>query len=169
MISLLHSLHTWGRILAAAGGVLGVLVAVPAFRLGGVWKTCLRIAAFVLIFGLSMLLEEQVLSSAGLSRVVKQPSLVGAVDESILTSSRTEDFGDHLVLLAVELRPFEHPILSVQPSKDGSRVVERSPRSPTHSDASLFWPKPLSGGPSGGIIPHGKRSVKNRGDARHCS
>jgi hypothetical protein len=110
MISLLPALHTWGRILAAAGGVLGVLVAVPAFRLGGVWKTCLRIAAFVLIFGLSMLLEEQVLSSGGLSRVVKQPSLVGAVDESILISSRTEDFGDHLVLPAVELRPFEHPI-----------------------------------------------------------
>ena len=35
-------LHTWGRILAAAGGVLGVLVVVPAFRLGGPWKTCLR-------------------------------------------------------------------------------------------------------------------------------
>ena len=72
-----------------------------------------------------MLLEEQVLSSAGLSHVVKQPSLVGAVDESILTSSRTEDFRDHLVLPAVELCPFEHPILSVQPWKDGSmtRIV----------------------------------------------
>jgi hypothetical protein len=171
MISALPTLHTWGRILAAGGGVFGVLVAVPAFRLGGVWKTCLRIAAFVLILGLSMLLEEQVLSSAGLSRIVKQPSLVGAIDESILTSSRTEDFGDHLVLPAVELRPFEHPILSVQPRKDGSvtRVVERSPRTPTHPGAGLLWPKPLSGGPSGGIIPHGKRSVKNRGDARHCS
>jgi hypothetical protein len=151
MISVLHTLHTWGRILAAAGGVLGVLVAVPAFRLGGVWKTCLRIAAFVLIFGLSMLLEEQVLSSGGLSRVVKQPSLVGAVDESILISSRTEDFGDHLVLPAVELRPFEHPILSVQPWKHGSmtRLVERSHRTPTHSGADLFWPKPLSGGRAG--------------------
>jgi len=61
MISVLHTLHTWGRILAAAGGVLGVLVAVPAVRLGRAWKSCLRIAAFVLIFGLSMLLEEQVL------------------------------------------------------------------------------------------------------------
>ena len=80
MISVLHTLHTWGRILAAAGGVLGVLVAVPAFRLGGPWKTCLRIAAFVLILGLSMLLEEQVLSSAGLSHVVKQSSPVGAED-----------------------------------------------------------------------------------------
>ena len=106
MIGVLQTLHTWGRILAAAGGVLGVLVAVPAFRLGRVWKTSLRIAAFVLILGLSMLLEEQVLSPAGLSCVVKQPSLVGAVDESILTSSRTEDFRDHLVLPAVELRPF---------------------------------------------------------------
>jgi hypothetical protein len=67
MISVLPTLHTWGRILAAAGGVLVVLVAVLAFRLGGPWKTCLRIAAFVLIFGLSMLLEEQVLSSGGLS------------------------------------------------------------------------------------------------------
>jgi len=86
MISVLHTLHTWGRILVAAGGVLGVLVAVPAIRLGGVWKTWLRIAAFVLILGLSMLLEEQVLSSAGLSHVVKQPSLAGDVDESFLTS-----------------------------------------------------------------------------------
>ena len=106
MIGVLQTLHTWGRILAAAGGVLGVLVAVPAFRLGRVWKASLRIAAFVLILGLSMLLEEQVLSSAGLSCVIKQPSLVGAVDESILTSSRTEDFRDHLVLPGVELRPF---------------------------------------------------------------
>jgi ABC-type branched-subunit amino acid transport system permease subunit len=80
MISVLHTLHTWGRILAAAGGILGVVVAVPAFRLGGVWKTCLRIAAFVLILGLSMLLEEQVLSSAGVSHLVKRPSLVGAED-----------------------------------------------------------------------------------------
>ena len=47
MINVLHTLHTWARILAAAGGILGVLVAVPAFRLGGAWKTCLRIAAFV--------------------------------------------------------------------------------------------------------------------------
>ena len=41
------------------------------------------------------------------------------------SSSRTEDFRDHLVLPAVELCPFEHPILSVQPWKDGSmtRVV----------------------------------------------
>ncbi len=140
MISVLPTLHTWGRILTAAGGVLGVLVAVPAFRLGGVWKTCLRIAAFVLILGLSMLLEEQVLSSAGLSRIVKQPSLVGAIDESILTSSRTEDFGDHLVLSAVELRPFEHPILSVQPWKDGSmtRVVERPPELPL-TPARVFF------------------------------
>jgi len=51
-------LHTWGRILAAKGGVLGVLLAVPAFRFGGGWMTCLRIAAFVLILELSMLLEE---------------------------------------------------------------------------------------------------------------
>jgi hypothetical protein len=29
-------LHTWGRILAAKGGVLCVLLAVPAFRFGGV-------------------------------------------------------------------------------------------------------------------------------------
>ena len=58
MISVLHTLHTWGRILAAAGGVFGVPVAVPAFRLGGVWKTCLRIAAFVLIFGLSIVPTE---------------------------------------------------------------------------------------------------------------
>jgi hypothetical protein len=94
-----------------------------------------------------------------LSRVVKQPSLVGPIDESILTSSRTEDFGDHLDLPAVELRPFEHPIFSVQPWKDGSmtRVVERSPRTPIHPGAGLPWPKPLSGGPSGGIIPHGKK------------
>jgi hypothetical protein len=27
-------LHTWGRILAVAGGVFGVLLAVPAFRFG---------------------------------------------------------------------------------------------------------------------------------------
>ena len=60
-------LHTWGCILAVAGGVFGVLLAVPAFRFGVVWKTCLRIATFVLILGLSMLLEEQVLSSAGVS------------------------------------------------------------------------------------------------------
>jgi len=80
MISVLHTLHTWGRILAAAGEVLGVLVSVPAFRLGGAWKTCLRIAAFVLIRGLSTLLEEQVLSSAGVSHLIKDPSLVGAED-----------------------------------------------------------------------------------------
>ncbi len=49
-----------------------------------------------------MLLEEQVLSSAGLSHVVKQPSLVGDVDESILTSGRTEDFSDQAALPAVE-------------------------------------------------------------------
>ena len=60
-------LHTWGIILAAAGGVLGVLLAAPAFKFDGVWKTCLRISAFVLMLGLSMLLEEQVLSSAGVS------------------------------------------------------------------------------------------------------
>jgi hypothetical protein len=60
-------LHTWGTILATAGGVLGVLLAVPAFKFDGVWKTCLRIATFVLMLGLSMLLEEQVLSSAGVS------------------------------------------------------------------------------------------------------
>jgi len=28
-------LHTWGRILVAAGGVLSVLLFVPAFRFGG--------------------------------------------------------------------------------------------------------------------------------------
>lgn len=106
---MLHTLHTWGQILAAAGGVLGVLVAVPAFRLGGAWKTCLRIAGFVLILGLSMLLEEQILSSAGLSHLVEQPSLVGALDESILTSNRTEDLRDHLVLPAVELPRFDIP------------------------------------------------------------
>ncbi len=60
-------LHTWGRILTVAGGVLSVLLAVPAFRSGGVWRTCLKIAAFVLILGLSMLLEEQILNSAGVS------------------------------------------------------------------------------------------------------
>ena len=60
-------LHTWGRILVAAGGVLSVLLCVPAFRFGGVWKTCLRIVAVALILGLSMLLEEQILSSAGVS------------------------------------------------------------------------------------------------------
>lgn len=60
-------LHTWGTILTAAGGVLGVLLAVPAFKFDGFWKTCLRIATFVLMLGLSMLLEEQVLSSAGVS------------------------------------------------------------------------------------------------------
>jgi hypothetical protein len=64
MISLLH---TWVRILAAIDGVSSVLLAVPAFRFGGVWKTCLRIATVVLILGLSMLLEEQILSSAGVS------------------------------------------------------------------------------------------------------
>jgi len=60
-------LHTWGTILAAAGGALSVLLALSAIRLGGVWKTCLRIATFVLMLGLSMLLEEQVLRSAGVS------------------------------------------------------------------------------------------------------
>jgi hypothetical protein len=60
-------LHTWGRILTVAGGALSVLLAVPAIRFGGVWRTCLRIATFVLMLGLSMLLEEQVLSSAGVS------------------------------------------------------------------------------------------------------
>jgi hypothetical protein len=77
-------LHTWGRILAAAGGVLGVLLAVPAFRFGRVWKICLRIAVFILILGLSMLLEEQILRSAGVSwnGLVRQPSSVGAVNES---------------------------------------------------------------------------------------
>jgi hypothetical protein len=60
-------LHTWGTILSAAGGVLGVLLAVPAFKFDGFWKTSLRIATFVLMLGLSMLLEEQVLSSAGVS------------------------------------------------------------------------------------------------------
>jgi hypothetical protein len=58
-------LHTWGCILAAAGGVLSVLLSVPAFRFVGVWKTYLRIVAVALILGLSMLLEEQILSSAG--------------------------------------------------------------------------------------------------------
>ena len=60
-------LHTWGRILTVAGGALSVLLAVPAIRFGGVWRTCLRIAAFVLILGLSILLEEQILNSAGVS------------------------------------------------------------------------------------------------------
>jgi len=39
---------------------------VPAFRFGGVWKTCLRIAALGLFLGLFLLLEEQVLNSAGI-------------------------------------------------------------------------------------------------------
>ena len=61
-------LHTWGTILAAAGGLfLGVLLVVTAFKFDGFWKTCLRIATFVLMLGLSMLLEEQVLRSAGVS------------------------------------------------------------------------------------------------------
>jgi len=60
-------LHTWGRILAVAGGALSFLLAVPAFQFRGVWRTCLKIAAFVLILGLSMLLEEQILNSAGVS------------------------------------------------------------------------------------------------------
>jgi hypothetical protein len=63
---MINVLHTWGRTLAAAGGVLGVLIMVPAFRFGGVRKTCLRIAALVLFLGLFLLLEEQVLNSAGI-------------------------------------------------------------------------------------------------------
>ncbi|HJY81328.1 MAG TPA: hypothetical protein VKK81_09620 [Candidatus Binatia bacterium] len=63
---MINVLHAWGRTLAAAGGVLGVLIMVPAFRFGGVWKTCLRIAALVLFLGLFLLLEEQVLNSAGI-------------------------------------------------------------------------------------------------------
>jgi len=63
---MINVLHTWGRTLAAASGVLGVLIMVPAFRFGGVWKTCLRIAALVLFLGLLLLLEEQILSSAGI-------------------------------------------------------------------------------------------------------
>jgi hypothetical protein len=39
MISVLHTLHTWGRILTAAGGVLGVLVAVAGFQIERAWKT----------------------------------------------------------------------------------------------------------------------------------
>jgi hypothetical protein len=68
-------LHTWGTILAAAGGVLGVLLVAPAFKFDGVWKTCLRIAAFVLMLGLSMLLEEQILNSAGISENGSSDSL----------------------------------------------------------------------------------------------
>ena len=64
MISVLHA---WGPILTVAGGALSVLLAVPAIRFGGVWRTYLKIAAFVLILGLSMLLEEQILNSAGVS------------------------------------------------------------------------------------------------------
>ena len=64
MISILH---TWGTIFGAAGGVMGVLLAVPAFKCDGFWKTCLKIATFVLMLGLSMPREEQVLSSAGVS------------------------------------------------------------------------------------------------------
>ena len=60
-------LHTWANILTVAGGVLSVLLAVPGFRFGGVCRTCLKIGAFVLILGLSMLLEEQILNSAGVS------------------------------------------------------------------------------------------------------
>jgi len=60
-------LHTWGRILTVAGGALSVLLAVPAFQFRGVWRTCLKIAAFALILGLSLLLEEQILNSAGVS------------------------------------------------------------------------------------------------------
>jgi len=52
------------------------------FRLGGAWKAWLRIAALVLILGLFMLLEEQVLSSASVSYLVRHPSLVGVVDGS---------------------------------------------------------------------------------------
>jgi len=55
--------------------VLHILLAVPAFRFGGVWRTCLRIAAFVLILGLSMLLEEQILNSAGVSENGSSDSL----------------------------------------------------------------------------------------------
>ena len=68
-------LHTWANILTVAGGVLSVLLAVPAFRSGGVWRTCLKIAAFVLILGLSMLLEEQILNSAGVSENSSSDSL----------------------------------------------------------------------------------------------
>ena len=66
-VSQISVLHTWANILTVAGGVLSVLLAVPGFRFGGVWRTCLKIAAFVLILGLSMLLEEQILNSAGVS------------------------------------------------------------------------------------------------------
>jgi hypothetical protein len=38
-----------------------------SFQFDGFWKTSLGIATFVLMLGLSMLLEEQVLSSAGVS------------------------------------------------------------------------------------------------------
>ena len=70
-------LHTWGRILAVAGGALSVLLAVPAFRFGGVWRACLRMAGFVLILGL-VLLEEQILGSTGVSGngVARPPSSV---------------------------------------------------------------------------------------------
>jgi hypothetical protein len=58
-----------------AGGALSVLLAVPAIRFRGVWRTCLRIAAFVLILGLSMLLEEQILNLAGVSENGSSDSL----------------------------------------------------------------------------------------------
>ncbi len=65
---MISALHTWGRILTVAGGALRVLLAVPAFRVPrGVWRTCLKIAAFGLILGLSLLLKEQILNSAGVS------------------------------------------------------------------------------------------------------
>lgn len=72
---MISMLHTWGPILTVAGGALSLLLAVPAFRFGGVWRTCLRIAAFVLILGLSMLLEEQILNSAGVSENGSSDSL----------------------------------------------------------------------------------------------
>jgi hypothetical protein len=76
-------LHTWANILTVAGGVLSVLLAVPGFRFGGVWRICLKIAAFVLILGLSMLLggADPKLSRRLREWLVRQPSSVGAINE----------------------------------------------------------------------------------------
>ena len=93
-------LHTWGRILAVAGGVLSVLLAVPAFTFGGIWRTCLWIAAFVLILGLSMLLEEQILGSAGVSEKACPSTIVSRNGQRInrrylCCNLKRGDFSDH--------------------------------------------------------------------------
>jgi len=152
------------RFFGRPSGSIGV-------RLGGAWKAWLRIAALVLILGLFMLLEEQVLSSASVSHLVRHPSLVGVVDGShppvlnLFCSNKRflRDFRASGLPCRSRIAASEHPIGrcgAVENRLQGPRcraLPQNSLRRGSFSAEILAW-RPGRGG----IIPHGKDLLRTK-------